>query len=64
MAQTKHGVFENKWIETALIYSDTVLCVCSLPFSLPTNTIRESSGPHMVCDRREESDTLQSRDCQ
>lgn len=30
MAQTKHGVFENKWIEIALIYSDIVLCICSL----------------------------------
>lgn len=64
MAQTKHGVFENKWIEMALIYSDTVLCICSLQFSLPTNTIRESSGSHLVCKRRRESDTLQNREYQ
>lgn len=61
MAQTKQGVFENKWIETALIYSGTVLCICSLRVSPATNTIRESSGSHLVCKRRGESDLAEQR---
>jgi len=56
MAQTKQSMFENKWIETALIHSDAVLCACALWCSLPTNTVREQPGSQVICKVSREPD--------
>lgn len=52
MAQTKHGAFENKWMETALICSGTVLCGWPLRFSSPQMQSGHPRDP--VCSARGE----------